>query len=262
MSVALALDDYVAFCHGVRALCRIDLLQYKREQMERRIRAFAERRGAAGLPEYLRLVRADPAELDALLDRLTINVSQLWRNPEQWAALGALVLPELAAAGAIRAWSAGCSYGAEAYTLAAVAAVAAPGARIRVRGTDVDARMVARAREGRFSDEDARDAPRAALLRAFDRDGTGWRAKPELRARTTFDQGDLLTLRTPPASLDLILCRNTVIYFTDEVRDALHGRLALALRPGGVLMVGATERIPEPARHGLEPAGPFLYRRS
>ena len=77
-------DEYVEFCEGVRRLSGIDLLQYKRGQMERRLRTLAERRGFAPLSDYLAVLGRDADELDRFLDRVTINVSQLWRNPEQW----------------------------------------------------------------------------------------------------------------------------------------------------------------------------------
>ena len=256
-----AVDDYLTFCRGVRALCRVDLEQYKRGQMERRIRTFAATRGAGRLAEYLRLLRRDHRELDAFLDRITINVSQLWRNPAEWAALATDVLPALAAGGCIRAWCAGCSYGAEAYTLAAVAAEAVPVARIDVRGTDIDERMVARAREGRFSLADARDVPPAALARWFEADGGELVADPALRRRVRFDTGDLLRMPVRPRSYDLVLCRNSVIYFTPGDRDDLHARRAETLRPGGVLLVGATERVADPAALGLRPLRPHTYRR-
>src|SRR4051794_3802200 len=152
-------DEYIAFCEAVRRICGVDLLQYKREQMERRVRAFAERRGEgfAALGTYARALATDGAELDAFLDRVTINVSQLWRHPEQWRALQAAILPAIAAErGRVRAWSAGCSYGAEAYTLAAVCAEAIPATRVSIQGTDLDRRMVARAQQGRFSAADGR----------------------------------------------------------------------------------------------------------
>ena len=117
MSAALAhrepYDEYIEFCEGIHRLSGIDLLQYKRGQMERRLRTLAERRGFGPLADYLAVLGRDAEELDRFLDRVTINVSQLWRNPEQWAMLGRHVVPELAAAGRIRVWSAGCSYGAE-----------------------------------------------------------------------------------------------------------------------------------------------------
>jgi len=255
-------DDYTDFCEGVRRLTGIDLAQYKRPQMERRIRSFADRRGIAGLPEYLRALAADHDALEQFLDRMTINVSQLWRNPDQWARLEQVVLPELARRGSIRAWSAGCSYGAEAYTLAAICKTVAPGCRLEIRGTDIDPRMVARAREGRFTAEDARTAARAGLERWFERDGDGWRAKPELRMVTKFETGDLLRDTVPARSFDLILCRNVVIYFTEPVRDRLHELMANALRPGGYLMIGSSERVSAPAALDLESAHPFIYRKA
>jgi chemotaxis protein methyltransferase CheR len=255
-------DDYTGFCEGVRRLTGIDLAQYKRPQMERRIRSFADRCGIDGLPEYLRALAGDRDALEQFLDRMTINVSQLWRNPEQWDRLGKTILPELARTGTIRAWSAGSSYGAEAYTLAAICRRVAPGCGVEIRGTDIDARMVARAREGRFSADDARTAPRSELERAFDREGDGWRAKPELRLMVKFSTGDLLRDPVTPAAYDLVLCRNVVIYFTEPVRDALHQRLATALRPGGYLMVGSSERVSTPQAFGLTTSHPFIYRKS
>jgi chemotaxis protein methyltransferase CheR len=260
-----ATDDYTTFCEGVRVLSSIDLSQYKRGQMERRIRSFAATRGASDLATYAATLRTDKDELEKFLDRVTINVSRLWRNPEQWETLEEQILPDLAAtarqANRVRAWSAGCSYGAEAYTLAAIMRRAIPRAVVSILGTDIDARMVQRARTGVFSIEDARDAPTATLAGHFELSDGRWHASEELKRLVRFEQGDLLTITPPAAIYDLVLCRNTVIYFNEDVRDALHGRLAMSLRPGGRLVVGATERVSEPARHGLAPESPFVYRK-
>lgn len=256
-------DDYVTFCDGVRTLCAVDLSQYKRGQMERRIRSFARRRGSEGLGDYLTLLRTRREELDEFLDRMTINVSQLWRNPEQWQLIGGSLLPELAAGGRpVSAWSAGCSYGAEAYTVAALARTHVPAARVTIKGTDIDRRMVERARLGRFSDEDARSAPAGLLARHFTAVEGGWQARRELASMCRFEVDDLLRMRLPGGRLDLVLCRNTVIYFTDEVRNALHARLADALRPGGYLVIGSTERVHDPRAMGLTSTHPFVYRKS
>jgi chemotaxis protein methyltransferase CheR len=255
-------DEFVTFCEGVRVLTQIDLSQYKRGQMERRVRSFADRRGAKTLTEYMTMLQASKDEVDEFLDRVTINVSQLWRNPEQWALLGERVIPELAEqTGRIRCWSAGSSYGAEAYTLAATCRTVAPNAKSDVLGTDIDKRMVAKAREGFFTDEDARSAPRHQLDKWFEQTAGGYEAKRELKAMTRFEIGDLLRIRPKRAAFDLVLCRNTVIYFNEPVRDALHERLAESLRPGGYFLVGSTERVTDPAAMGLEPAHPFTYRK-
>jgi chemotaxis protein methyltransferase CheR len=257
-----ATDDYVAFCDGVRAIANIDLLKYRRGQMERRVRSFAVRRGHHALGPYLTTLRGDAHALDEFLDRVTINVSNLWRNPEQWELLQRRIVPELAASGDLRAWSAGCSYGAEAYTLAATCRLAAPDARTTILGTDIDRRAIARARRGEFDDQDVREAPRAPLERFFDHDGRRYRPIAELRALVAFEVGDLLTMRPPRAAYDLVLCRNTIIYFTDDVREAVHARLAEGLRPGGVLVVGATERVSTAESIGLEFLAPFTYRKA
>ena len=259
----LKTDDFVALCELVRRLCGVDLLQYKRGQMERRVRTFAQRRGTADLAAYGQRLRSDKEELDAFLDRVTINVSHLWRHEDQWTALAKSILPELAERGRVRCWSAGSSYGAEAFTLAAVAMDSIAHARVEIQGTDLDRRMVERARSGRFSAEDARTAPKALLQRWFvPADEGGWQAKPELMRMTRFDVGDLLRMPVQRARYDLIMCRNTVIYFTEEVRDALHARLADALAPGGYLVVGTSERVANPAALGLTSPFHFIYRKS
>jgi chemotaxis protein methyltransferase CheR len=253
-------DDFTPFCEAVRAICGVDLLQYKRVQMERRIRTWTVRRGTEDLGAYARRLRTEPAELDAFLDRVTINVSQLWRHPEQWSALARTILPELAGRGhgRLRAWSAGCSYGAEAYTLAAVCREAIPAARVEIAGTDLDHRMVARARVGAFTPEDGRGAPPRSLERFF----PGGQATEELRGMVSFATGDLLRMPVPRERYDLVLCRNTVIYFTEEVRDALHARLVEALKPGGYLVVGTSERVADPRGLGLTSPFHFIYRKA
>lgn len=256
-----ARDDYIEFCEAVRRLAGIDLLQYKRGQMERRIRSFAATRGETDLRRYLMRISGDTAEREAFLDRVTINVSQLWRNPTEWEALARDVLPELLRGGRASIWSAGSSYGAEAYTLAALCLGVSRSARIQIHGTDIDPRMVEKARAGAFSAADARTAPADALDRFFDRTADGYVAKPALRALTTFEAGDLLRMPFARSRYDLVCCRNTVIYFTDDVRDELHSRLVTSIRLGGYFLIGATERVSRPQDAGLEVIRPFLYRR-
>lgn len=256
--------DYERFGDFLRAQVGIDLRQYKRRQMERRIRSFALRRGVTSLDEYQGVVRADRDELDALLDRITINVSQLFRNPEQWDRLATDIVPELAASGSgrIRAWSAGCSFGAEAYSLAATVRATTPDVSLSIHASDIDRRILAAAGRGEFSEEDARSAPPEMLDAYFDRTAEGWRARSTLTGAVRFAHEDLLTTRPQPASFDLVLCRNVVIYFTPEARTAVHEMLARSVRPGGYLVIGSTERISQPLEElDLEPAYPFVFRR-
>ena len=122
--------------------------------------------------------------------------------------------------------------------------------------------MVERARQGVFSTEDARSAPRESMDRWFEPVADGWQARNELRSMCKFEVGDLLRVTPPKSRFDLILCRNTVIYFSEPIRDELHARLAGGLATGGYLMVGATERVANPAALGLESAHPFIFRKA
>ncbi|MGO9959922.1 MAG: CheR family methyltransferase [Solirubrobacteraceae bacterium] len=261
-AIGVAGDDYIVFCEGLRKICGVDLAQYKRPQMERRLRSFFARKGISRLSDSLPALRTDRGELEALLDRVTINVSQLWRHAEQWTRLERDTLPELARHGQIRGWSAGCSYGAEAFTLAAVCNQAVPTCRVTILGTDIDRRMIERAKTGMFSDDDARGVSTAEMERGFERVPGGWRAREALRRMMKFELGDLLRLKPRPGSHDLIMCRNTVIYFAEPIRDELHARLAGALRTGGYLVIGATERVARPNEMGLELVHPFIYRKA
>ncbi|MCW2928361.1 MAG: methyltransferase, CheR-type [Thermoleophilia bacterium] len=258
------LPDYTRFSEFLRSVAGIDLSQYKRRQMERRIRSFAERRGVTSLDDYRAMVRGDDDELNALLDRITINVSQLFRNPEQWVRLAQDVVPDLAGSGdRIRAWSAGCSYGAEAYSLAVTVREHAPRSRLEIRASDIDRRILDAAGRGEFTRDDARSAPAEMLDRHFEPTGSGgWKARRELLSAVRFHQEDLLKASHAPGSFDLVLCRNVVIYFTPEARSQVHEMLARSLRPGGYLVIGSTERIGQPLEElGLEPAWPFVFRK-
>ncbi len=254
-------DEYIDFSTGLKRLTGIDLGSYKRQQMERRIRSYVDRMPVSGLAEFLRLIEKSQEELDTFLDRITINVSELYRNPEQYETLRTKVVPELRAANPIRVWSAGCSYGAEAFTVACMLSEELGGtAHFEIVGSDIDRRVVHRAERGFFSDADMRSVPAKVRERWFERQDSGFQAREQLKHHLRFRREDLLHDRFQNG-WDLVLCRNVVIYFTDKARDQVHQGLAKVLRPGGYLMVGSTERVADPHAIGLEPAYPFIYRK-
>ena len=257
----MAPDEYIEFCNGVKRLAGVDLTQYKRGQMERRIRSYVDRQPATTLQGFLKLMERDKDSLDGFLDRVTINVSELYRNPEQYDVLRTKVLPELKGPGTLKIWSAGCSYGAEAYTLACLVAETLPAQRFEIAGSDIDRRIVERAQRGRFSQADMRNVPPPVRARYFKPDGDGWLATDALRKHLRFRVEDLLHARYP-SGLDLVLCRNVVIYFNDAARNHVHRGIAGSLRTGGYFMVGATERVGDPAGIRLQTAYPFIYRKA
>ena len=254
-------DEYLDFCVGLRRLAGVDLSAYKRQQMERRIRSYVERKNQPTLTAFLRAIQTSPSDLDDFLDRITINVSELYRNPEQYEILRSKVLPTMTGGTGVKVWSAGCSYGAEAYTLATMLASDASFGRFQVVGSDVDKRVVERAQRGWFCDADMRCVPRHIRDRFFEAKDGGFRGADALRSHLRFTVQNLLSDRYL-TEWHLVLCRNVVIYFTDTARDQVHAGIARALRPGGFLMVGATERVNDPRAVGLEPVHPFIYRKA
>jgi chemotaxis protein methyltransferase CheR len=230
--------------------------------MERRIRSHAQRQDTPVLADYLKRLQASPEWLESFLDRITINVSELYRNPEQYETLRTKVLPELRrqATGSMKVWSAGCSYGAEAYTLGCI--LAEEGVpRFEVTGSDIDRRVVAKAQRGWFPPADMRHVPPNVRDAHFAASDDGFQARAALATRLRFKVDDLLAA-TYSRGWDLVLCRNVVIYFTDAARDTVHRNIAASLRPGGFLMVGSTERVAGARALGLAPVHPFIYRKT
>ncbi len=251
--------DFEAFKRKVRSAYGIDLNAYKRQQMERRLRANMTRCGAANFQQYYSAMQKDGALLDEFLDRITINVSELFRNPEQFETLRTKVLPDLLARHRdLSIWSAGCSYGAEPYTLSVLLDELAPDGRHRILATDIDDRMLMRARAGAFQDSEMQNVSKARLVRYFERTADGYAAKDVLKQKIAFRKHNLLEDRFD-SGFDLILCRNVVIYFTDETKAALYERFCKSLQPGGWLFIGGTERIADHAKLGFENHMPFFY---
>lgn len=256
-----AAADYQTFCQLVHRHVGLDLSAYKREQMERRLRVMADRVGAATLCDYWAKIADDPRALSLFLDRVTINVSEFYRNRDKFEILQQKILPALLKdRRELFVWSAGCSYGAEAYSLKILLTQLTPGVNHRILATDIDIRCLERARKGCFSADDLREVPDTVRRRYFTAAEDGFQIVPALRQGVTLQHGDLLR-DAFPERVDLILCRNVVIYFSDDAKNRLYRRFFNALRPGGYLLVGNTERIFDAQEIGYKSPLPFFYQR-
>jgi chemotaxis protein methyltransferase CheR len=252
--------DYVHFCQKVRTLTSIDLESYKGQQMHRRLESYRNRHG---LPDFVALansVQKDREKLDQLVDFLTINVSEFFRNEDQWKVLREKVLPNLLSENPlIKTWSAGSSGGQEAYSLAATLSEMGVTAGT-VLGTDIDEPSLRKADAGLYTKDEIAGMPKHLLLKYFTPEGTGFRAGSRIKKMVSFQRKNLLS-DGYPRGLDLVLCRNVLIYFTDKGKNQVIAGLAESLRPGGVLFTGATEAIFTPGTFGLTQIQPFFYRR-
>lgn len=257
--------DYQFFQQKVHSKCGIRLSDYKSEQMRRRITAMSQQAGCQSFVHYFTAMERDAAVLSGFLDRMTINVTELLRNPERFTDLAKVVLPDLMArkkSAPLSAWSAGCSYGAEAYTLAMLFHEISPGVAHRVKGTDIDLAVLSKANCACFTEADMVNIS-AERRRIFFNDlGTGaYLPAASLRSRVQFGRHDLLADAYPSSEYDLILCRNVLIYFTEPAKERIYQGFFRALRPGGVLFVGGTERLSDHRAIGFDLLLPFFYRK-
>jgi chemotaxis protein methyltransferase CheR len=254
------LPGYPTFRRTVLDSTGIDLDCYKGTQMERRLQTIMRRVGVTELSAYARLLATNPVRLKEFQDFLTINVSEWLRNPEKFDELQRVILPDLLKRSPrLKVWSAGCSNGSEPYSVAMMLDEMDPLGRHLIMATDLDEEILKVARAGVYSDKDIRSVMPARRSRYFQQEGDRFAVKPDLRARVQFERQNLL--RDPfPTDVDLILCRNVVIYFTEEAKDELYQRFHRALRPGGILFVGGTESLLRARELGYASVSPFFYR--
>lgn len=256
-------QDWAHFKSKICRAAQVRLGDYKPDQMRRRIATMAQRAGADSFAAYLALIERDPNELAGFKEKITINVSEMFRNPERFADLRGLIAQSARNVSVpfLSVWSAGCSYGAEVYSLAILFDESKLG-QARFLATDIDNRVLARARTGRFSTSELQNLNPDRRKTYFRQAGEDeWTIIEKLRARVTFDEHDLLAHPYPREAYDLIVCRNVVIYFTDEAKRRVYEGLRAALKPGGVLFIGSTERIADHREIGLDLLIPFFYRK-
>lgn len=254
------LPGYPVFRKTVLDLTGIDLDCYKGTQMERRLQTIMRRAGVADLNAYARLLSMTPSRVKEFQDFLTINVSEWLRNPEKFVELQKVILPDLLKrTPRLRIWSAGCSNGSEPYSVAMLLDELDPMGRHQIIATDLDEEILKAARAGVFQEKDIKSVSPERRARYFLQQGDSFVVKPELKAKIQFERQNLLS-DPYPSDLDLILCRNVVIYFTEDAKDELYRKFHRALKPGGILFVGGTESLLKARDLGYASASPFFYR--
>jgi two-component system CheB/CheR fusion protein len=227
-----------------------DFSLYKPGTMERRIERRMALNGVSESQAYLELLTRDAAELQRLADDLLINVTRFFRDEAAFELLSEQVLPDLVRQHPpdqpIRVWVAGCSTGEEAYSICMLLleaiAKAQRSIRLQIFATDVDAEAVAVAREGLYPPTIEADVSPDRLARFFVREETGYRATRELRSPIVFSVHDLVS-DAPFSRLDMVSCRNLLIYLRPEVQQKVVGLFHFALGQGAVLILGGSETV-------------------
>jgi two-component system CheB/CheR fusion protein len=234
----------------LRRASGIDFNSYKLPTLKRRIERRIAFHRLPGLDGYVEMLRRDPVELQRLQEELLIHVTSFFREPAAFVALEQLVLRPLLTrpreGATIRFWVPGCSTGEEAYSLAMVALELlderAAAVSLQIFGTDVSEEAVEKARAGVYPADITAEVSPQRLRRFFTRSGGGYRISKEVRDHCVFARQDVT--RDPPFSkLDLIVCRNLLIYLNQATQRKVLGIFHYALRPSGVLMLGGSESI-------------------
>jgi chemotaxis methyl-accepting protein methylase len=235
----------------------IDFSGYKPGTLMRRIDL---RRLCTGTPDYasyLRYLSAHPEEIDLLLDALTITVSSFFRDPLVFEILREFVIPsliELDPPGGLRVWSAGCARGEEAYSVSILIRESfsreTPELPIYILASDIDKPALARAAQGLYQGDALAEVKKQYLDTYFYPDGDGYRIMDGIRSPVIFVRHDITSCHPPKEGVfsdyHLILCRNTLIYFSQELGEKIVTSLARSLIPGGYLVLGEAETIPAP----------------
>ncbi|MDF1535408.1 MAG: protein-glutamate O-methyltransferase CheR [bacterium] len=227
-----------------------DLEAYKERCILRRIYLKVRSKGHADLGSYYRELSRDREELERLFQYMTINVTEFFRNPTAFAYLERSVLPRLVAEhsvyGHFRVWSAGCSSGEEPYSLAIVLLRAKKRHRIQtpftVLATDVDDRILARGKVGRYGLEALKNLEDEDIREYFVEEEGSFSVSDEVRERVTFRTEDILR-DNPVKAQSLVVCRNLLIYFSRENQERVISGFSRKLHPGGFLMLGKAETL-------------------
>jgi two-component system CheB/CheR fusion protein len=241
---------FEALLEHLRSTRGFDFTGYKRASLVRRIDRRMAQLGVNDYGEYVDYLELHAEEFTALFNTILINVTGFFRDPEAWQLLREQVLPSVfqpeGPAQAVRVWSAGCASGQEAYTLAMVLTeMLGPAefrSRVKIYATDVDDDALAQARQGAYTDREVHGVPADLLERYFDSTNGRHVFRKDLRRSIIFGRNDLVQ-DAPISRIDLLVCRNTLMYFTVETQARILTKFHFGLTDSGVLFLGKAERL-------------------
>jgi two-component system CheB/CheR fusion protein len=227
-----------------------DFTGYKRASLSRRIDKRMQVVGVDSYLSYLDHLEVDPDEFTQLFNTILINVTGFFRDPPAWELVRGEILPQLLASKPasepIRIWSAGCASGEEAYSLAMITAdlmgLEAVRERVKIYATDVDEEALNQARQARYTARQVEGVPPELLSRYFEGNGQGYVFSKDLRRSVIFGRHDLIQ-DAPISRIDLLVCRNTLMYLNSETQSHVLARFSFALREGGYLLLGKAEML-------------------
>lgn len=254
--------DYEYLKKAVYDLTKIDLNAYKEKQMKRRIDTLIDKSGVDGYDKYVALLKTNKEVFEEFVSYLTINVSEFYRNPDQWALMDKEIFPELINKFGknLKIWSAACSTGDEPYSLVMALSKYVPLNQIKIFATDIDKQILAKAKVGLYNAKSIENVPDEFKKKYFTEIGGSYKIADEIKARVEFKQHNLL--KDPyPTDCNMIVCRNVLIYFTEEAKDEVFRKFAGSLKKNGMLFIGSTEQIINYKDMGYTRRNSFYYEK-
>lgn len=256
-------DDYESFKKKVFDLTKIDLSSYKERQMKRRIDSLIAKRGVRGYDNYVAELKKNKDIFDEFVNYLTINVSEFYRNPEQWTLLEKEIFPLLFKRFGknLKIWSAACSTGDEPYSLVMLLSKFMPLHQIKIIATDIDKQVLEKARLGIYNVKSLKALPKEFVDKYFTKiNDKTYQISEDIKKRVEFKEHNLLK-DAYPNNCDMVICRNVLIYFTEEAKTEIYKKFHDALKKEGILFVGSTEQIIQPKGLGFNSSKSFFYER-
>ncbi|WP_010292456.1 CheR family methyltransferase [Clostridium senegalense] len=244
----------------VKRELQIDLTAYKSNQLHRRIQSLMTRVGASSIEEYITMLKTDNIQREKFLDYLTINVTEFFRNPEIFDEFKDVIKSNLNYKSPLKIWSAACSLGAEPYSLAMILDEISPGVNHKIIATDIDNNILNKAKKGEYSSLEIKNVPSQLLKKYFKSHDKSYVIDDKLKKMITFKKHDLI-LENYESNFDIIICRNVVIYFNQDIKDRIYDKFSRSLKKGGILFVGATESIYNYKAFNFEKVSTFIYRK-
>lgn len=261
MEVSKLSNDYQDFIYKVKKNTGIDLSKYKEGQMKRRLEGLRTKLEFQTFGELYKAMEKDKIVFNMFLDRMTINVTEFYRNANRWESLSKKIIPSLLQKNKkLKVWSAACSSGEEPYTLAMVLSKHVPLNQISILATDIDEKILNKAKRGEYFERSLQEVPADMKKKFFTKQGMMYKISDEIKKTVTFEKQNLLKDKFE-TDFDLIVCRNVMIYFTEEAKSDLYHKFSNSLKKDGVLFVGSTEQIFNPPQFGLECADAFFYKK-
>lgn len=254
--------DYEYLKKEVLTMTGIDLNSYKEKQMKRRIDTLISKNGITGYDNYVKALKPKTEIFDEFINYITINVSEFYRNPEQWQILDKDIIPELIRRFGknLKIWSAACSTGDEPYSLVMALSKHIPVNQIKIYATDLDKQVIAKAKTGLYAEKSIAAVPDEFKKKYFTKVGPSYKISDEIKSRVEFKEHNLLKDKYV-TDYHLIVCRNVLIYFTEEAKDEVFRKFFTSLSKGGYLFIGSTEQIINYKEIGYERKSSFYYEK-